>query len=87
MHLPTMTAVCLVILAMACAALAFWMIRLRQRDHAIFNGGIVLGVGVLVASALPILSRLPWAELADEASDQAVAALHFLEVTYTILTL
>jgi hypothetical protein len=33
------------------------------------------------------LSRLPWAELADEVSEQAVAALHVLEVTYVILTL
>ena len=53
----------------------------------IFNGGILLAVGLLLAAALPILSRLPWAEFADEASDQAIAALHFLEVTYVILTL
>jgi hypothetical protein len=86
MHMPSITDG-IAVLAMACAALAFWMIRLRRRDHAIFNGGILLAAGLLAASALPILSRLPWAEMADEASDQAVAALHFLEITYTILTL
>lgn len=85
MHLPSITAAFLA-LALTGAALALQMTRLR-RSPAIFNGGIVLGVGLLIACALPILSRLPWAEFADEASDQAVAALHFLEVTYTILTL
>ncbi|QOG17334.1 MULTISPECIES: hypothetical protein [Bradyrhizobium] len=87
MHISSVTAGCLAVLALTGAVLALQMIRLRRRDHAIFNGGILLAVGLLVASALPVLSRLPWAELADEASDQAVAALHFLEVTYTILTL
>ena len=87
MHLPSMTAACFIALVLTGAALAFAMIRLRRHGHAIFNGGILLAVGLLAASALPVLSRLPWAELTDEASDQAVAALHFLEVTYTILTL
>lgn len=74
-------------LALTGAPLALQMMRLRRSSPAVFNGGIVLGVGLLIASALPILSRLPWTEFADEASDQAVAALHFLEVTYIILTL
>ncbi|MGY4623171.1 hypothetical protein [Bradyrhizobium sp. USDA 4486] len=85
--MSTITADSLVVLAMACAALAFCMIRLRQQHHAIFNGGILLAAGLLAASALPLLARLPWAELAGEASDQAVTALHFLEIAYTILTL
>ena len=87
MHMPSITADCLAVPALACAALALRMIRLRRSCHVIFNGGILLSVGLLFAAALPILSRLPWAEFADEASDQAIAALHFLEVTYVILTL
>jgi hypothetical protein len=87
MHMPSITADCLALLALACAVLAFRMIRPRRGSPAIFNGGILLAVGLLIASALPILARLPWAELAEEASDQAIAALHLLEVTYVILTL
>lgn len=41
----------------------------------------------LLAAALPSLAQLPWTELANDVSDQAVAALHFLEVAYVILTL
>jgi drug/metabolite transporter (DMT)-like permease len=85
--MPSITADCLAILALACAALAFLMIRQRRSSHALFNGGVLLAIGLLIASALPLLSRLPWAEFADEASDQAIAALHLLEVTYVILTL
>lgn len=87
MHMPSLTANYLAVLTLACVALTLQMIRLRRTGHVIFNGGILLAAGLLIASALPILSRLPWAELADEASDQAVAALHFLEVAYVILTL
>ncbi|QOZ13142.1 hypothetical protein [Bradyrhizobium sp. CCBAU 51765] len=87
MHMPSITADCLAVLALTGAALAFQMIRLRRSSHAIFNGGILLAAGLLIVSALPILSRLPWAELVDEVSDQLVAALHFLEVAYVILTL
>ncbi|SDI05401.1 hypothetical protein SAMN05216338_1016190 [Bradyrhizobium sp. Rc2d] len=87
MRMPSITADCLAVLALACAALAFQTIRLRRSSLTFFNGGILLTIGLLIASALPILSRLPWAELADEASDQAVAALHLLEVAYVILTL
>jgi len=87
MHMPTIAAGGLAVIALACAALALRTIWLRRSGHAVFNGGILLAVGLLAASALPILSRLPWAALADEASDQAVAALHFLEVAYVILTL
>ncbi|WP_027575931.1 hypothetical protein [Bradyrhizobium sp. WSM1743] len=87
MHMPSLTAVCLAVLALTGAALAFQMIRLRRSRHTVFNGGILLCLGLLIASALPLLSRLPWAELAEEASDQAVAALYLLEVAYVILTL
>ncbi|MBP0115986.1 MULTISPECIES: hypothetical protein [Bradyrhizobium] len=87
MHMPSIFADCLAVLALTGAALAFQMIRLRRSRHVVFNGGVLLCLGLLAAAALPLLSRLPWAELADEVSDQAVAALHLLEVTYVILTL
>jgi hypothetical protein len=87
MHMPSITADYLAVFVLICAALALQMVRMRRRSHAIFNGGILLFIGLLAASTLPILSRLPWAEFADDASDQVVAALHFLEVTYVILTL
>lgn len=48
------------------------------------DGVVVL---VLIACALPLLSRLPWGEFLHEALDQIVAAIQFLEVTYVILTL
>lgn len=84
MYVPSITAA---FLALTGAALALQTMRLRRSSPTIFNGGIVLGVGLLIASALPILSRLPWADLADEASDEVATALHFLEIAYTILTL
>lgn len=87
MDMLSITAGCLAIFALACTALALQAIRLRRRSHTFFDGGILLTLGLVLASALPILSRLPWAELADEATDQAVAALHLLEVAYVILTL
>jgi len=87
MHMPSITAACLAVLALTCAALAVQTIRLRRSRHTVFNGGILLCLGLLIVSALPILSRLPWVELAEEASDQVVAGLHFLEVAYVILTL
>lgn len=87
MHMPSIAPEYLSLLVLACAALALQMIRLRRSSCTIFNGGILFAVGLSIACALPMLSRLPWAELVDEASDQAIAALHFLEVTYTILTL
>ncbi|MCS3730025.1 hypothetical protein [Bradyrhizobium betae] len=86
MYLPSITDF-LAIFALACAALAFPTILLRRSSHALFDGGILLAIGLLIAAGLPVLSRLPWAEFAQEASEQAVAALHFLEVTYVILTL
>ncbi|WP_256808172.1 MULTISPECIES: hypothetical protein [unclassified Bradyrhizobium] len=85
MHMPSIITGCLAVLA--CAVLAAQMTRLRRNSHAIFNGGILLFIGLLIASAMPILSRLPWAEFADETADQAIAALHLLEITYVILTL
>jgi hypothetical protein len=72
---------------LACAALGRRTIRLRRSSPAIFNGGILLAMGLLIACTLPVLSRLPWAEFADEALDQAIAVTHLLEVTYVILTL
>ncbi|SFJ93668.1 hypothetical protein [Bradyrhizobium sp. cf659] len=51
------------------------------------NGRILLVAGFVIGCALPILSRLPWAEFAEEASEQAIAAIHILQVTYIILTL
>ncbi|WP_314960499.1 hypothetical protein [Bradyrhizobium cosmicum] len=83
MHIPSIAVDCLALLALAGAALAFQM----RRGTTIFNGGILVAIGLLIGAALPIVSHLPWAELAEEASDQAIAALHFLEVTYAILTL
>ncbi|RXT50791.1 hypothetical protein [Bradyrhizobium betae] len=87
MDMPSITADCLALFALTCTALALRTMRLRRSSAAIFNGGILLAVGLLIVSALPVLARLPWAELATEASDQAIAALHLLEVTYVILTL
>jgi hypothetical protein len=87
MHMPSITADCLAVLALACGGLALQTIRLRRSSQTLFNGGILLSVGLLIAAAMPILAHLPWAELADEVSDQAIAAIHFLEVTYVILTL
>ncbi|MBW7973021.1 hypothetical protein [Bradyrhizobium sp. BR 10289] len=86
MHMPSITTDCLAVLALACIAIAFQAIRLR-RSQTIFNGGILLAAGISIVAALPLLARLPWAELADEVAVQAVATLHFLEVAYTILTL
>jgi len=51
------------------------------------GGSIVLTIGLLIACALTILSRLPWAAMADEISDQAVATIEFLQVIQVILTL
>jgi len=50
-------------------------------------GGIFLTIGLLVSCALTILSRLPWAAVADEISDQAIATIEFLHAIEVILTL
>ena len=50
-------------------------------------GSIYLTIGLLIASALTILSRLPWVAMADEISDQAIATIEFLQVIHVILTL
>ena len=84
MHMPSIAAASLVLLVVSGAAVAFQMIRLRRSRHTVFDGGILLCLGLLTAAALPLL---PWAELADEALDQAVAAFYVLEVAYVILTL
>ncbi|MET4216298.1 hypothetical protein ACVWWG_008751 [Bradyrhizobium sp. LB7.2] len=87
MHMPSITADCLVVLVLICAALSLQMIRPRRSGQTIFNGGILLALGLSIACALPVLSRLPWAEFADEITEQAVATIQFLEVAYVILTL
>ena len=87
MHMPSITADCLVVLVLICAALSLQMIRPRRSGQTIFNGGILLALGLSIACALPVLSRLPWAEFADEITEQAVATIQFLEVVYVILTL
>ncbi len=51
------------------------------------GGSIVLTIGLLVSSALTILSRLPWSAVAAEISDQAIATVQFLAVIHVILTL
>jgi uncharacterized membrane protein YecN with MAPEG domain len=51
------------------------------------GGSICLTIGLLIASALTILSRLPWAAMAEEMSDQAIATVEFLQVIHVILTL
>ena len=59
-----------------------------SRRFVICRGGsIFLTIGLVVSSALTILSRLPWAAVADEISDQAIAAIQFLQVIHVILTL
>lgn len=87
MYMPSMTADGVVILVLICAALTLQMIRRRRSGQTIFNGGILLALGLSIACALPLLSRLPWGEFLHEALDQIVAAIQFLEVTYVILTL
>lgn len=87
MHVPSIITGCLAILALACITFALQTIRLRRSSNAVFDGGILFAAGLLMVSALPILSHLPWAKLADEVSDQFVAALHLLEIAYVILTL
>jgi hypothetical protein len=87
MHMPPITADCLVVLVLIRAALTLQMIRLRRSGQTIFNGGILLALGLSIACALPVLSRLPWAEFADEITEQAVATIQFLEVAYVIFTL
>lgn len=87
MYMPSITADGVVILVLICAALTLQMIRRRRSGQTIFNGGILLALGLSIACALPFLSRLPWGEFLHEAVDQIVAAIQFLEVTYIILTL
>jgi uncharacterized membrane protein YecN with MAPEG domain len=51
------------------------------------GGSIFLTIGLLISCALTILSRLPWAAVADELADQAIATIQFIEVMRAILTL
>lgn len=87
MPLPSITTDLLVLLALSCAALAFLAGRLRGSSPIIFNGGILLATGLAIVAMLPFLSHLQWTDLIDEAADQAIAALQFLEAAYVILTL
>lgn len=87
MHMLPIAAQSVAVLALAGAALAFLAIRLRRRSLTFFEGGILLAAGLLLAATLPMLPLLPWTGLVDEMTDQLVAALHFLEVAYVVLTL
>jgi hypothetical protein len=87
MHMPSITADYLVVLILICAALTLQMIRPRRSGQTVFSGGILLAVVLSVACALPVLPHLSWAGLINEMANQAVAAIHFLEVAYAILTL
>jgi hypothetical protein len=87
MHIPSITADYLVVLILICAALTLQMIRPRRSGQTVFSGGILLAVVLSVACALPVLPHLSWAGLINEMANQAVAAIHFLEVAYAILTL
>lgn len=85
--MPSITADGVVILVLICAALTLQMIRRRRSGQTIFNGGILLVLGLSIACVPPLLSRLPWEEFLHAALDQIVAAIQFLEVAYVILTL
>ncbi|MHB0768542.1 hypothetical protein [Bradyrhizobium sp. 5.13L] len=87
MYTPSITADCLAVLVMTCATLTPQMVRLRQSGQPNFNGGILLFAGFLIAWTMPALARLPWTEIAQEASEQALAAFELLQAAYTILTL
>ena len=87
MHMPSITTDCLAVLVLACTALTPQMGRSRYGGRPTISGGILLSVGLAVSAALPIVSRLPWADFADEIIDRAVATLQFLEAAYVILTL
>jgi hypothetical protein len=75
---------CLALLALSGAAGALRMIRLRRSRHTVFDGGILLSLGLLIAAAMPLL---PWDEMVEMALDQTVAVLRFLEVAFVVLTL
>ncbi|AMA59150.1 hypothetical protein [Bradyrhizobium sp. CCGE-LA001] len=85
MHLPWIVVGCLT--ALTCAVLVLPTSCLQRSSQTIFNGGILLAVGLLIVSALPILSHLSWTGWVDHTLDQVVALFHFLEVAYTVLTL
>ncbi|TFV77776.1 hypothetical protein E4K64_08000 [Bradyrhizobium frederickii] len=87
MQMPAITPDLLAVLALLCAVAALHMIRLWRSGQVIFNGGILLALGLAIACALPVLSHLPWAEIAAEVSDQATAAIQLLHAAYVILTL
>ncbi|MCA1383672.1 hypothetical protein [Bradyrhizobium sp. BRP23] len=87
MHMLSITADSIAVLAPAGAVLACLAMRLRRRSLTFFEGGALLAAGLLLAAALPMVSRLPWTGLVDEMTGQLVAAFHFLEVVYVVLTL
>jgi hypothetical protein len=61
--------------------------RRPQAGHAGLKTCVLLALGLLAVAALPLLSDLTWADLAEEASDQALAALQLVQAAFTILTL
>ena len=65
----SITADILAVLALAGAALAILTMRLRRRSLTFFEGGVLLATCLLFAAALPIMSRLPWADLVDEMTE------------------
>ncbi|TFV39182.1 hypothetical protein E4K66_12220 [Bradyrhizobium frederickii] len=87
MQMPAIAAHFLAVIALICAVAALHMIRLRRSGQVIFNGGILLALGLAIACAVPVLSHLPWAEIAAEVSDQTTAAIQLLYAAYVILTL
>ena len=84
MHMPSITADYLAVLALACAALALWMTWLWRGSHRTFNGRILLSAGLLTGRALPLL---PWAGIATEAPGEGVAGLHLFEVAHRNFTM
>src|SRR4051794_24165591 len=59
LRMPSIATASLAVLALACAALALQTIRQRRSRHTFFDGGILLCAALLIAAALPVLSRLP----------------------------
>lgn len=63
------------------------IIRRPRPGHAGLKTGLLLALGLLLVAALPLLSDLTWTDLAEEASEQALAALQLVQAAFTILTL
>jgi hypothetical protein len=61
--------------------------RRRWTGQPGLKRGLLLGLALLGAAAVPLLTDLTWADFAEEASDQALAALQLVQAAFTILTL